>query len=226
MKKTAPTAHLPFDLIDLWNSIFMGIFSVWDLGRGAERESKGRGEQFLEKFVRPSCPETGYLRRPKQLGEDAGGMGREQVPGVEKTRNDTWKWWRRGGCGSRERNRPSGRKARKQMGQEEDAESICKKKAWRGKEQKIRGSSTLPAGFLCLFPLAEGDHEWARGTAWFLCLGSSTLMLSSLNPSLQLILFLHLAEMKLNKWPCDGVFHEDFIQHTHTASAGLAEYLA
>lgn len=99
---------------------------------------------------------------------------------------------------------------RKPVGEEEDAGARARKGAER------EGNGSRPCFVTSLSFSSGGGSERARERR-FLCCWSLAMKLSGLNPSWQLVLFLHFAVKQMTlRWH----FHEDFIRLTHTASAG------
>jgi hypothetical protein len=121
--------------------------------------------------------------------------------------------------GGRERSRPSGRKERKQMGLKEDAESICKKRPKRGKAQKLSGSSPLFPGFLSLsFSSGRGRRQTSQWNSMVFVLGRLRIEAVKPQPLTVACSIFTFCRIEIKQMTLGWRFHEDFIQHTHTAS--------
>ena len=132
------------------------------------------------------------------------------------------RWWRRDGRAGRLREEAS------QVGGER-GNRWSKRKMQRGarkgeKGGKSRGAWKLYLTFgAFLFPLLLWHREQAGDPAeqrGFCAVGDFSLKLSSLNPSRQLVLFLHCAELKLNKWPMMAFSWRFYPAHPHSQCRG------
>lgn len=106
-------------------------------------------------------------------------------------------------------------------------QTLSARKGERGGERGLeKAVPCLQVHSLPLFLWPGGESQPSSRAAWFLC--SWSLLIEAVKPQLYTAApsIFTFCRIEIKQMTLGWRVHEDFIQHTHTASAGVAEYLA